>query len=84
MVRYSSTTAIDDSIYTTTSKGDDSTYTAINNSVVYNLCSVTAIIEEIESIIINISIKNYIEIILTLLKWYIIYTFNCFCIRAPC
>ena len=29
-------------------------------------------------------VTNYIERILKLVKWYIIYIFNCFRIRAPC
>lgn len=36
------------------------------------------------NIIINIPVKNYIEKILRLAKWYIIFVFNCFRIRAPC
>lgn len=82
MIGHSSTTA-----GTTT---DDNIGTATSSVIVYDLyvddfyTSVTAIIEEVKNIIIAVKVENYIERILKLAKWYIIYTFNCFRIRAPC
>ena len=79
----SSTADYDPSITNSTT----STMGSSNGASDYYLVSCTTILSTYERVWEYPYIEettNYIERILKLAKWYIIYIFNCFRIRAPC